>query len=203
MGRCSRCIRCIELLTDVTPIVNFENQTDVGVLLILSILKACFYIWLVLVAVLSSSKYNLIHSLCSWSNAHCWGQNTHSYLMKHYFCIVVWIWNEWHMTCRLYSSYTECRRFTVPETRCLSEYISELHCHCNSTWLYMFLLCKIIGEVKNHTQNVTVQPLEKFGHRREVVQRERNVFCLMLSVAKILWCGGWWMTYGHGVLMEW
>jgi len=62
MGRCPR---CIELLTDVTPIVNFENQTDVGVLLILSILKACFYIRLVLVAVLSSSKYNLMHSLCS------------------------------------------------------------------------------------------------------------------------------------------
>jgi hypothetical protein len=44
MGRCRRCIKCIELLTDVTPILNFENQTDVGVLLILSILKACFYI---------------------------------------------------------------------------------------------------------------------------------------------------------------
>jgi len=44
MGRCPRCIRCIELLTDVTPILNFENETDVGVLLILSILKACLYI---------------------------------------------------------------------------------------------------------------------------------------------------------------
>ena len=63
IGRCPKCIRCIELLADVTTIVNFESQTDVGVLLILSILKACFYVWLVLVAVLSSSKYNLMHSL--------------------------------------------------------------------------------------------------------------------------------------------
>ena len=113
MGRCPRCIRCIELLTDITPISNFENQTDVEVLLILSILKACFYIWLVLVAVLSSSK----HSFCSWQNTHCWGQNTHPYLMKRYFCDAVWIWNEWQMTCRFYSTYTECRSFIVPETR--------------------------------------------------------------------------------------
>ena len=37
--------------------------------------------------------------------------------------------------------------------------------------------------MKNHTQNVTVQPLEKFGHRREVVQggREREK-CVLFNV---------------------
>jgi hypothetical protein len=56
----------------------------------------------------------------------------------------------------------------------------------------MFVLCKIIGEMKTHIQIVTVQPLKKFRHRREVVGRERarDVFYVMLSVAKILWCGG-------------
>jgi len=39
----------------------------------------------------------------------------------------------------------------------------------------MFFLCKVIGKMKSHIQNVTVQPLEKFGHRREVVEREREM----------------------------
>ena len=69
--------------------------------------------------------------------AHCWGRNTHPYLMKHYFCDAAWIWNEWQMTCRFYSTCTECRvsQFQKPDV-CQSTFqnftviITVLDCMC-------------------------------------------------------------------------